>query len=111
MPREHGQATVELLGVVPALLAAGLVVWQLILVGHTAWVSAHAARAAARADLVGEDAAEAARSALPRGLESGLEVEREGEGATRVRVPVPIVHHGWHGPVKVAARASLEGVP
>jgi len=108
--REDGQATVELLGVVPALLAVGLVVWQLILVGHSAWLSAHAARAAARADLVGEDPSEAARSAVPDGLERGLEVERDGAGAARVRVPVPIVHHGWHAPVKVTARASLEAV-
>ena len=83
-----GQATVELLGVVPALLAVGLVVWQLILVGHTAWLSAHAARAAARAELVGEDAAAAARSVLPAGLERGLEVEttrdaRSGAGSAR----------------------------
>jgi hypothetical protein len=103
--RERGQATVELLGVVPALLAVGLIAWQLILVGHTAWVSAHAARAAARAEVVGQDAAAAARSVLPSGLERGLEVDRGG-----VRVPVPIVHHGWHAPVKVAASASLEAV-
>ena len=90
MAREQGQATVELLGVVPALLAIGLVVWQLILVGHTAWVSAHAARAAARADLVGEDAAEAAGSVLPRGLGPGVEVETDGAGRARVQVPVPL---------------------
>ena len=111
MLREDGQTTVELLGVVPALLAIGLVVWQLVLVGYAAWMSAHAARAAARADLVGEDAEAAARSALPDGLERGLEVAREEAGATRVRVPVPIVHRGWHAPVKIAARASLEAVP
>ena len=99
-----------MLGVVPALLAAGLVVWQLILVGHTAWVSAHAARAAARAAVVGEDAVRAAKSALPRGLEKGLEVESEADGVTRVRVPLPIVHHGWHAPLKLAARSSLESV-
>ena len=110
MAREEGQATVELLGVVPALFAVGLLAWQLILVGHTAWVSAHAARAAARADLVGEDALQAARSALPRGLESGLVVERDEAGVTRVQVPVPLVHHGWHAPVKIGAQASLEAV-
>ena len=110
MLREDGQATVELLGIVPALLAVGLVVWQLILVGHTAWVSAHAARTAARAALVGEDTAAAAKSALPGGLEKGLEVESDGVGPTRVRVPVPIIHHGWHAPVKLTARASLEAV-
>jgi hypothetical protein len=109
--RDEGQATVELLAVVPVLLAAGLVVWQLVLVGHTAWVSAHAARAAARAELVGEDAAAAARSALPKGLERGLEVEREATGGVRVRVPVPIVHTRLTAPVKLAARASLEAVP
>ena len=111
MFREEGQATVELLGVVPALLAAGLVVWQLILVGHTAWVSAHAARAAARAALVGEDAVAAAKSALPAGLEKGLEVDGDDAGSTRVRVPVPMVHHGWHAPIKLTARTSLEAVP
>lgn len=110
MLREHGQATVELLGVLPALVAVGLVLWQLILIGHAAWMSAHAARAAARADLVGQDAARAARSALPRGLERGLEVEADGAGAARVRVPVPLLRHGRRGPVKIAARASLTGV-
>jgi len=106
--REDGQATVELLGTVPALLVALLVVWQLALAGHALWLAAAAARAAARADLVGQDARAAARSALPAGLEGGLEVERVGGGATRVRVPIPIVHHGWAAPLKVSATASLE---
>jgi TadE-like protein len=110
MAREDGQATVELLGVVPALLALGLVVWQLTLVGHAAWMAAHAARAAARADLVGEDARAAARSALPQALEPGLRVHAE-DGATRVEVPVPIMRPEWGGPVRIAARAALEPVP
>ena len=105
MARERGQATVELLGVVPALLVLGLVAWQLILVGHSAWMSAHAARAAARADLVGEDPVAAARSVL-----RGAEVEAR-DGAARVEVAVPIVHPGWRGPVDIAARTSLEAVP
>lgn len=100
-----------MLGVVPVLLVVGLAVWQLVLVGHTAWVSAHAARAAARANLVGEDAEAAAKSALPRALERGLEVEGDGTGRTRVGVAVPIVHTGWQSPVKLSARASLEAVP
>ena len=110
MARERGQATVELLGVVPALLALGLVVWQLILIGHAAWMSAHAARAGARAELVGDDAEEAARSALPRELAEGLEVHAEGTGATRAEVPVPIVHRRWRSPGRIAARAALEPV-
>ena len=98
----------ELLGTLPALFAAGLAVWQLALAGHTAWLAAEAARVAARAELVGQDGAAAARSALPEGLERGLEVERTDAGATRVSVPVPILHRGWGGPVKVSATASLE---
>ena len=112
MRDQNGQAAIELIAVVPALLAAGLVVWQLVLVGHAAWLSAHAARVAARADLVGEDATAAARSALPAGLRDGLEVESARGGSTRVRVPVPLVHPRWRGSaVKVAAHASLEASP
>jgi hypothetical protein len=103
--REHGQATVELLGVVPALVALGLVVWQLTLVGHAAWMAAHAARAAARAELVGEDPEAAAESVL-----RGARVEA-GDGGTRVEASVPIVHPSWRGPVGITARASLKAVP
>lgn len=105
-----GQASVELLGVVPAVLVAGACAWQLALAGHTAWLAANAARVAARAELVGQDARAAARSALPAGLARGVEVERTGTGATRVRVPVPVIHHRWASPVKVSASASLEAV-
>ena len=105
---QDGQAAVELVGIVPALLAAGLIAWQLVLVGHAAWLSAHAARAAARADLVGQDPLAAARSAVPARLERGLRVERDGAAAMRVSVPVPIVHPRWSGAVAVSASASLE---
>ena len=104
MARERGQATVEFLGALPALLLLGLVAWQLILVGHSAWMSAHAARVAARSDLVGEDPEAAARSVL-----HGAHVDA-GNGA-RVEAAVPIVHPSWRGPVNVTARASLEAVP
>ena len=103
MAGERGQTTVELLGVVPALLAVGLVTWQVILVGHTAWVSAHAARAAARAEVVGKDAAAAARSVLPAGLERGLEVHctwwRSGAGSDR---PPRLARAGEGGRQRVA---------
>lgn len=108
---EDGQATVELVGIVPALLAAGLVVWQLVLVGHSAWLSAHAARAAARAELVGGDPLAAARSAVPARLERGVAVERGRGGTMRVRVPVPLLHPRWGRAAHVAARTSLEAVP
>jgi hypothetical protein len=92
---------------VPVVLLVGAVVWQLALAGHTAWLTAHAARAAARADAVGRTPAEAARSALPRSLEDGLEVEQLARGGVRVSVKVPLLLRRWDTPLRVAAASSL----
>jgi hypothetical protein len=104
---QAGQASVELVATMPVVLLVGAVAWQLALAGHTAWLTAHAARAAARADAVGRGPAEAARSALPRSLEDELEVERLARGGVRVSVQVPLLMRGWNAPVRVAAAASL----
>lgn len=92
---------------VPFVLLVGAVAWQLALAGHTAWLTAHAARAAARADTVGRDLTGAARSALPRSMERDLEVRRLREGGVRVSVQVPLLLRRWRGPVRVAATSSL----
>lgn len=102
-----GQASVELVAIVPFVLLVGAVVWQLALAGHTAWLTANAARAAARADTVGRDVAGAARSTLPRSMEAGLEVRRLREGGVRVSVRVPLLLRRWRAPVRVAATSSL----
>ena len=47
--RERGQASVELLGTVPAVLLVAALVWELALVGQSAWLCANAARSAASA--------------------------------------------------------------
>lgn len=104
---ERGQASVELVAVVPLLLLVGALVWQLALAGHTAWLTASAARAAARADSVGRDAAAAARSTLPRRLERDLHVNRLREGGVRVSVRVPVLVRRWEGAVRIAATSSL----
>jgi hypothetical protein len=106
---EGGQASVELVAALPALLLVSIFVWQCALAGHTAWMAAHAARAAARAEAVGGDARAAARSALPNGLERGLEVEPGPDGAVRVRVRVPLLTHRWLLPASVGAASSLGG--
>ena len=103
---ERGQASVELLGAVPAVLLVGLLVWQLALAGQALWLCANAARVAARAEAVGRDGPAAARSAVPRSMESGLEVEDHG-GAVRVRLRIPLLVHAWQSPVSVAASAHL----
>ena len=94
---------------VPFVLLVGALVWQLALAGHTAWLTANAARAAARAETVGGSAAGAARSALPRSLEDELEVKRLGRGAVRVSVRVPLLLRGWRTPMRVQAVSSLGG--
>jgi hypothetical protein len=106
-PAEGGQASIELVAMVPVVLLVGAVVWQLALAGQTAWLTANAARVAARADVVGRGTTEAARSALPRSLEDGLEVERLPRGGVRVSVKVPLLLTQWKSPLRVAAVASL----
>jgi pilus assembly protein CpaE len=104
---QTGQASVELLAAVPFALLVGAIVWQLALVGYSAWLCANAARVAARADAVGLDARAAARSALPRSFERGLAVERTDDGAMRVRLRVPLVVPGRPAPVRIGAVARL----
>jgi Flp pilus assembly protein TadG len=106
-PDEHGQAAVEFVATVPFVLLAGLVAWQLALVGHVAWNAAGAARSGARAALVGRDATRAARSALPRSLRNATRVSRRLGGGVRVTVPVPLVVYRWRTPLRVSASASL----
>jgi pilus assembly protein CpaE len=106
---DRGQASVELIGVIPCLLLAGLVAWQLVLAGHTLWLCSQAARVAARAHAVGRDSEAAARSALPRSLERGLRVHRQREGGVRVDVQVPFVLRHWRSPLVVSASSSFGG--
>ena len=107
MRSERGQASVELVAAVPLVLLAGALAWQLALAGHALWLCAHAARAAARADSVGESAGAAARSALPESLERGLRVERLGSGGVRVSVRVPAPLGSVRTPFVVSASSSL----
>jgi hypothetical protein len=84
---ERGQASAELVAVIPALLLAVLVAAQLGLVGWALWSAGSAARAGARAAHVGGDAESAARSALPTHLRRGVRITDEGEVGVQVRVP------------------------
>lgn len=104
----RGQASVELVAVVPFVLLVGLVLWQLILAGHTAWLCANAARVAARAEAVGDNGEHAARTAVPEGLERGLEFEESDSGDVHVRLRVPLLTHRWRTPMSVGASAHLE---
>ncbi|HEY3434887.1 MAG TPA: hypothetical protein VGK41_04480 [Solirubrobacterales bacterium] len=101
---EEGTASVELVAVVPFLLLAILVAAQIALAGQALWSASVAARAGARAALVGGDASAAARASLPRSMREGARVE-EGDGvAVGVEIPrliLPLPR------VRVEARSAL----
>jgi len=85
--REEGTASVELVAAVPFLLLAVLVAAQLALVGATLWSAGVAARAGARAAIVGSNAKEAARRALPLPLRGEAEVSDAGGVSVEVAIP------------------------
>src|SRR3954447_8078091 len=102
---ERGQATVELVGVLPLLAVLGFAVWQAAVVGQAFWMAGAAARAAARAEALGRDPLPAARAVLPPRLEDGLRVQvRDGGGVTvRLRLPA-VVGGGTLGTTSAGAR-------
>ncbi len=103
--REGGTASVELVAVVPLLLLAVLAAAQIALAGQALWSASVAARAGARAALVGSDPAAAARRALPPPLRAGSKVEDS--GGVSVAVPVPRLFPGMPR-LMVGAGSSLE---
>jgi pilus assembly protein CpaE len=104
---ESGQASVETVALVPLVLLAAAVAWQLVVTGHTLWLAAGAARAAARAELVGGSPERAARSALPRSLERDLSVKRIDGGGIRVELRLPLLLRTWTSPIEIASASSL----
>jgi hypothetical protein len=76
-----------LIAVIPFLLLAILVAAQIALAGQALWAASVAARAGARAALVGEDASAAARRALPSSMREGSKVEDFEDVSVRVAVP------------------------
>lgn len=84
---ERGTASVELIATIPFLLLAIIVAAQLALAGQALWSAGVAARAGARAALVGSDPATVARRALPPALRSGSRVEDSGPVSVSVSVP------------------------
>src|SRR3954468_10197046 len=92
--RESGQATVELVALLPLVALVGLALWQAVVAGQAMWLAGAAARSAARAAAVGDDPAPAARRALTGPLERGLQVRVGEAGEVRVALAVPAVISG-----------------
>lgn len=90
---QRGSASVELLGMLPLLLVAALVVWQILLATWAATSASNAARTGSRVEGRGGDGQRAAVDALSGGLRDHAKVRIEGD-RTRVKVRVPIVVPG-----------------
>jgi hypothetical protein len=107
--RESGQATVELVALLPLVAVLAGILWQAALAGQAVWLAGSAARAAARASAIGDDARAAARGVLPKRLEPGL-VVIEGPGkaddGVRIAIRIPSIV-GGATLATVSARARL----
>jgi hypothetical protein len=91
---QEGQASVELVALLPLLALVVAVLWQAVVAGHAVWLAGTAARAAARAQAVGADAPAAARRVLPPRLRRTAQVRAAADGAITVRVRIPAVVGG-----------------
>jgi hypothetical protein len=88
---ESGQAAVELVAALPALLLAALLALQMLAAGYALTLADGAAEAGALALAAGRPAAAAARAALPGWAKGEVEVSvRGGEVSVRLRPPSPL---------------------
>lgn len=90
----------------PALLLAGLVVMQLLVVGYTAVLAGDAAEAGALAMARGGAPESAARAALPGWARHGMQVRRA-IGAVHVQVRPPRLLPWVGGLVRIRASAAV----
>ena len=94
LPGPRGQASVELLGILPLALLIALAIAQLLAAGSARELAGNAAEAGAVALLEGADPAEAARNALPGWSRERAMVHvshRRVEIRLRPRTVIPIV--------------------
>lgn len=88
---ESGQASIEAVCGIGALILAGLLCFQLLAAGYTVTVADGAAEAGAVAMVRGEPVEPAVRRALPGWARSRVSVSRTGERLrVRVRPPSPL---------------------
>jgi hypothetical protein len=88
---DRGQASIELLAGLPALLLAGLIGFQLLATGYALTLADGAAEAGALARVAGTDAEEAASEALPGWARGRVEIRaKAGRVSVRLRPPSPL---------------------
>jgi hypothetical protein len=97
-----GQATVELVALLPVVCVVVLAAWQLALLGWGLWSAESSARAAARALAVGADPA----AVVARGAR--VLARSPSDGVVVVRVPVRSVLGGGRVLTRVRASSRFE---
>jgi hypothetical protein len=103
---ERGQASIELLGLLPAVLLVGLVGLQLLAVGYAKVLAGAAAEAGALALAAGADPRAGAREALPGWARARARVAVEA-GRVSVRMRPPAALDGLAGELEVEAKAAV----
>ena len=102
-----GQASVEAVALVPALVVVGLAVFQLLAVGYASVLAGNAAEAGALALAAGRDVPAAAKEALPGWSEARARIDVEGGRVeVRLRPPSPLRELGEA--LEVTAKATVE---
>ena len=102
----RGQASVELVAAIPAVLLAGLLCLQLLAAGYALTLADGAAEAGALAAAAGEPAVPAARAALPGWARERVSVAAGG-GTVGVRLLPPAVLPGLNDRLEVSSTASV----
>lgn len=101
---DSGQASVELLAGLPALLLAAALGFQLLAAGYALTLADGAAEAGALARAAGGDAERAAREALPGWAAERIEVSARG-GEVEVELPPPSPLAAVEDALTVSSRA------
>jgi hypothetical protein len=104
---QGGQATLEVIGLVPAAVAVGLALLQLLAVGYASVLAGSAAEAGALALAAGADAREGVKEALPGWSRARTRVAVNG-GEVQVRLRPPAVLRALGERLEVTAEASVE---
>jgi len=103
---QRGQATVEVLGAIPAVLLIGMVALQLLAVGYAAVLAGTAAEAGALAHVAGGDPRAGARESLPGWTRARARVT-VARGTVRVRMRPPSPLAVVARKLTVSAKASV----
>jgi hypothetical protein len=105
--RQRGQAAIELVGLLPALVAVGLALLQLLAVGYASVLAGGAAEAGALALAAGGDARAGAKEALPGWSEARARIAvTGGEVLVHMRPPSPL--RALADRLEVTAKAAVE---